>query len=135
MNGAILYKPEHSSPRCSDGQGYGRSLPPFLGHTLLVGQTLAADFTGKVVGVSDGDTTTVLHNGRGEHIRLHGIDYPDNHQTFGRKAKQFTSTLVFGKSVTVQAVHRDRYGRTVGEVFLEDGRSLNRELVKAGLAW
>lgn len=30
---------------------------------------LAADFTGKVVGVTDGDTLNVLHNGRGEPIR------------------------------------------------------------------
>ena len=35
----------------------------------------------------------------------------------------------------MQALDRDRYGRTVGEVLLPDGRSLNRELVRAGLAW
>ncbi len=35
------------------------------------------EFTGKVVGVSDGDTITVMHNGKGERIRLHGIDSPD----------------------------------------------------------
>jgi endonuclease YncB( thermonuclease family) len=29
----------------------------------------------------------------------------------------------------------DRYGRTVGEVILPDGRVLNHELVRAGLAW
>ncbi len=39
------------------------------------------------------------------------------------------------QTVTVQAVDRDRYGRTVGEVLLPDGRSLNHELVSAGLAW
>ncbi len=39
------------------------------------------------------------------------------------------------QTVTVQVVDRDRYGRTVGEVLLPDGRSLNRELVKAGFAW
>jgi len=42
---------------------------------------------------------------------------------------------VFGKSVTVQVLDRDRYGRTVGVVLLPDGRSLNHELVRAGLAW
>ncbi len=35
----------------------------------------------------------------------------------------------------MQAVDRDRYGRTVGVVLLQDGRSLNRELVRAGFAW
>ncbi len=88
-----------------------------------------------MVGVSDGDTITVLHNGKGERIRLHGIDCPEKRQAFGNRAKQFTSTLVFGKAVTVQVMDRDRYGRTVGMVLLPDGRSLNHELVRAGLAW
>ncbi len=111
------------------------TLPLFLSLALITSQTFAADFTGRVVGVSDGDTITVLHNGKGERIRLHGIDCPEKRQAFGKRAKQFTSTLVFGKTVTVQVVDRDRYGRTVGEVLLPDGRSLNHELVRAGLAW
>ncbi len=41
---------------------------------------LALEFTGKVVGVSDGDTITVLHNGKAERIRLHGIDGPEKRQ-------------------------------------------------------
>ncbi len=88
-----------------------------------------------MVGVSDGDTITVLHSGKGERIRLHGIDCPEKRQAFGKRAKQLTSNLVFGKTVTVQVVDRDRYGRTVAEVLLPDGRSLNRELVRAGFAW
>ncbi len=111
------------------------TLPLFLSIALLTSQTLAADFTGHVVGVSDGDTITVLHKGKGERIRLHGIDCPEKRQAFGNRAKQFTSNLVFAKTVTVQGVDRDRYGRTVGVVLLPDGRSLNHELVRAGLAW
>jgi len=111
------------------------TLPLFLGIALVASQTLAADFTGRVVGVSDGDTIAVLHNGKGERIRLHGIDCPEKRQAFGKRAKQLTSNLVFGKTVTVQFVDRDRYGRTVGVVLLPDGRSLNHELVRAGLAW
>ena len=42
---------------------------------------------GLVVGVSDGDTITVLHEGKGEKIRLYGIDTPEEHQAFGKKAK------------------------------------------------
>jgi len=43
---------------------------------VLFSATLAAaeDFTGRVVGVHDGDTITVMHQGRGERVRLHGID-------------------------------------------------------------
>ncbi len=89
----------------------------------ITSAALAADFTGRVVGISDGDTITVLHNGKGERIRLHGIDCPEKRQAFGNRAKQFTSNLVFAKTVTVQVLDRDRYGRTVGVVLLPDGRS------------
>lgn len=54
-----------------------------------------ADFSGRVVGVSDGDTIKVMHNGKAEKIRLHGIDCPEKAQPFGTKAKQFTSEMVF----------------------------------------
>src|SRR5256886_10073124 len=75
-------------------------------------------FTGKVVGVSDGDTISVMHNGKAERIRLSGIDCPEKGQAFGQRAKQFTSALVFGKDVTVQVLGHDKYGRTIGEVTL-----------------
>jgi len=42
---------------------------------------------GKVVGVSDGDTITVTHDGKGEKIRLYGIDCPEKRQAFGKRAK------------------------------------------------
>ncbi len=73
-----------------------------------------------MVGVSDGDTITVLHKGKPERIRLNGIDCPEKRQAFSRRAKQFTSNLVFAKTVTVQALDQDRYGRTVGVVLLPD---------------
>src|SRR5438445_35210 len=66
-----------------------------------------ADFTGRVVGVADGDTITVLHDGRGEKIRLHGIDCPEKRQAFGSKSKQFTSEHAFGKDVTVKVKDTD----------------------------
>ena len=56
------------------------TLSLFFSFALLASQTLAADFTGRVVGVADGDTITVLHNGKGERIRLHGIDCPEKRQ-------------------------------------------------------
>ena len=97
--------------------------------------SLALSFTGKVVGVIDGDTVDVMHNGQAERIRLNGVDCPEKRQAFGSKAKLFTSEMVFGKEVTVQGYRLDRYGRTIGDVLLRDGTNLNRELVKAGLAW
>ncbi|MGH2362606.1 MAG: thermonuclease family protein [bacterium] len=94
-----------------------------------------ADFTGKVVGISDGDTITVLHQGVGERVRLSGIDCPEKRQPFGNRAKQLTSALAFGESVTIVGGSRDRYGRTIGEVILPDGRHLTHALVEAGMFW
>ena len=51
----------------------------------------------KVVGVTDGDSITVLHDGRQEQIRLWGIDCPEKRRDFRTKAKQLTSTLVFSR--------------------------------------
>ncbi|MFZ3046822.1 MAG: thermonuclease family protein [Desulfatirhabdiaceae bacterium] len=94
-----------------------------------------AALTGQVVGISDGDTITILDSTRTQHkIRLWGIDCPEGHQDFGSKAKKFTSNLVFGKTVSVMPEDTDRYGRTVGTVMI-DGKTLNEELIKAGFAW
>jgi endonuclease YncB( thermonuclease family) len=90
---------------------------------------------GQVVAVHDGDTITVMRSGKGERVRLYGVDCPELSQPYGRNAKHFSSEHCFGKVVTVKVTDHDRYGRTVGEVILPDGSSLNRELVKAGLAW
>ncbi len=102
---------------------------------IFVAQVQAANFVGKVVKVSDGDTIEVMHQGRAERIRLAEIDCPEKKQPFGKKAKEFTIEMAAGKIVTVEIETKDRYGQTVGEVILSDGRSLNRELVKAGMAW
>ena len=91
--------------------------------------------TARVIGVSDGDTLTVLSGSTQTRIRLHGIDAPETGQDYGSRAKQVASDLAFGKIVTVQPVDKDRYGRTVAEVILPDGRSLNREMVGQGAAW
>jgi endonuclease YncB( thermonuclease family) len=96
----------------------------------------AASFTGQVVSVSDGDTIIVLRPGKiQEKIRLSEVDCPEKAQPFGQAAKRFTLEAAAQKTVTVQVRTKDRYGRTVGEVMLPDGRSLNRELVRAGYAW
>lgn len=98
--------------------------------------SLATDtFTGKVVGVSDGDTISVMRGGRAVKVRLHGIDCPEKKQPFGTRAKRFTSEMAFGMEVEVRVQTTDRYGRLVGEVILPDGISLNKQLVYLGPAW
>ncbi|MGB6063496.1 MAG: thermonuclease family protein [Desulfomonilaceae bacterium] len=91
-------------------------------------------WSGRAVGVSDGDSIRVMRWGRAKKIRLFGIDCPELGQAFGRKARHFTARMVFGKIVEVRQVDKDSYGRTVAWVSV-DGRSLNKELLRAGLAW
>lgn len=114
------------------------SLPRSLAilFSLILVPCLAwADFTGKVIGVIDGDTIEVLHEKTPVPIRLHGIDCPEKGQAFGKRAKQAASALAFGKEVTVQEHGKGKYGRTIGDVTLPDGVNLNHELVKQGWCW
>ena len=107
-----------------------------LGAALLFAFTVhAEEFSGRVVGVADGDTITVLVGVEPRRVRLAGIDAPEKGQAFGQRAKQATSRLVFGRTVKVVVRGQDRYGRTLGEVRLPDGTSLNERLVEEGWAW
>jgi endonuclease YncB( thermonuclease family) len=82
----------------------------------------------------DGDTISVMHDGRAERVRLEGIDCPEDGHPFGKAAKQATSGLVFGHEVRVHAVGHDRYGRTIGRVYVGD-IDVNLQVVRLGLAW
>jgi len=116
---------------------YRKIFPPLFA-LLLVSVPLSSQtdtFTGKVVGMSDGDTIKVMREGRAVKVRLHGIDCPEKKQAFGTRAKRFTSEMAFGMEVEVRVQTTDRYGRIVGEVILPDGISLNKQLVSIGLAW
>ena len=101
---------------------------------LLVPQLLGQNFTAKCVGVADGDTITVLVGTEQMKIRLEGIDTPERGQDFATRAKQFTSGRVFGKQVHILPKEKDRYGRLVARVQIDDD-DISLELVKAGLAW
>lgn len=108
---------------------------PLLLFLLSVTVAHAATITGKVVGVSDGDTLTVLTEAKDSvKVRLHGVDAPEAKQAFGNRAKQELSELVFGKAVRVEVEDKDRYGRTVGRVFVGD-IAVNAEMVRRGFAW
>lgn len=96
----------------------------------------AADFQAKVIQIADGDTITVLkENKRQVKIRLNGIDCPERGQAYGKKATEFTKDLVALQMVIIETFGHDQYGRTIGEIFLKDGRNLNHELVKYGWCW
>lgn len=95
----------------------------------------AVSFSGRVVGITDGDTITVLDELNQQHtIRLAEIDAPERGQPWGERSRQELTGLVFGKSVSVQQTDTDRYGRVVARVF-SDGRDVNRAMVEEGAAW
>lgn len=101
---------------------------------LIILPVLSWAWSGKVVGVDNGDTIEVLHDGKGEKVRLYGIDCPDIKQDFGQRAKEFTSQYVFDKIVEVEPVATDHYGRTVALVYFNNN-SLNEAIIKSGFAW
>lgn len=95
----------------------------------------AQELRGRVVSVADGDTITILDATNQQHkIRFNGIDAPEKDQAFGQAAKQNLASLVFGKDVVVQWSKRDKYGRTVGTVFV-GSTNANLEQLRGGFAW
>ena len=116
-----------------------RLVIPVLLVILLPTLAVAADgfpktFKGKVVGVTDGDTITVLVGKTPHKIRMAGIDAPETKQAFGTKSKEHLSDSVAGRFVVVDYNKRDRYERILGKVLLSD-QDMNLEQIKAGLAW
>lgn len=90
---------------------------------------------GKVVGITDGDTITVLDKDNVQYkIRLAEIDTPEKKQAYGTKAKQILSDKIFGKEIEIEWDTQDRYKRIIGFVFL-DSRNINHEMVREGYAW
>jgi micrococcal nuclease len=90
--------------------------------------------------VTDGDTITVTQNGFKTTIRLVGIDAPEKSrkkhepgQPFSQNSTKFLAGMVLNKYVDIVPYGTDRYGRTLGVVYV-DGKNVNLEMVKAGLA-
>jgi micrococcal nuclease len=103
---------------------------------ILAPVVQAEECTGKVVGIQDGDTLTIrVDNGAATRIRLWGIDAPEKRQAYGNASKRYLSSLAYGRRVRLLVRDTDRYGRTVAEIILPDGRNANQEMVRAGYAW
>jgi endonuclease YncB( thermonuclease family) len=104
----------------------------------------ADSLEGRVVGVSDGDTITVLDSGKRQHkVRLSGIDAPERSQPYGEASRKNLSRLVYLKDVRVESQKQDRYGRTLGKVWVQPaecarcGLTLDANLAQLtlGMAW
>lgn len=102
---------------------------------LAIACLISADtLTGRVVRVADGDTVTILVGGNQLKIRLFGIDAPERGQDYSRKSREALANLVFEKEVRVVVKDRDRYGRTVGDIYVGN-TFVNDKMVKDGWAW
>jgi endonuclease YncB( thermonuclease family) len=109
----------------------------FASLALLLGAlpALAAEtIVGRVIGVADGDTLTILVDHRTTVIRLDGIDAPEKGQPFGQAAKRQLSELAFDRTVTATCSKVDRYKRHVCAVHVE-GSDAGEALIASGHAW
>jgi micrococcal nuclease len=114
---------------------------PFAGFLVLFlipVESLAGQF--KVTRVYDGDTIKVEGHDIEIMVRLVGIDAPETSrkkhepgQPFSQQATKHLAGLVLNKVVDVKGYGMDRYNRVLGEIFL-DGKNINLEMVRAGLA-
>lgn len=109
----------------------------------------ARAWSGQCVGILDGDTISVMRDGKAVKVRLYGIDSPERKQDFGQKARDFIGEHAFRKNVTVIPVDMDRYGRIVAQITIDqdeaeyteiahvevNGVNLSRALVTSGFAW
>jgi endonuclease YncB( thermonuclease family) len=88
-----------------------------------------------VISVADGDTITVLTQQNEQiKVRLSGVDCPEGGQAYGKKAKQFTSSMVYKKIVTIEPETTDRYGRTVAMVLINRS-NLSELIIANGYGW
>jgi micrococcal nuclease len=101
---------------------------------MLPPATFTDEFTGRVVSIADGDTVTVLRDRERVKVRLNGIDAPEKGQAFGTTARKHLGDQIAKKTVKVVWKEKDRYGRTLGDVYFDD-RWIERELVRDGYAW
>jgi len=102
---------------------------------LLAHVAHAADLSGRIVSIADGDTVTLLDSTNTQHkIRLKGIDAPEKTQPFGQKAKSNLAALVFNREVIAECGKSDKYRWEICVIKVE-GKDVNLRQVEAGMAW
>jgi endonuclease YncB( thermonuclease family) len=108
------------------------------------GATVARELRGRVVGIADGDTVTVLDT-RGERhrVRLTGIDAPERDQPYGEPSRDSLRRMLFERSVRVEYTKKDDGGRILGKVWVQPADcprcpltlDTNLAQLTAGAAW
>jgi endonuclease YncB( thermonuclease family) len=107
----------------------------FIASLTAQADSASRPFTGTVEEVLEGDVLRIDRNGQSTDIRLFGVDSPDEGQDHFEDARAFTRELVAEHELVFEPQGTDLADRLVCDVVLPDGRSLNRELVRAGWAW
>lgn len=95
--------------------------------------------------VIDGDTIKVFLNNEPVTIRLIGIDTPEVNtnrsdiECFGIEASERAKNLMTGKNVYLEVDEsqsdRDRYGRLLRYIWLDDGTNINEKMIADGYAY
>jgi|GEM_PF-459927 len=101
---------------------------------LLTMPAGAESFTAKVVSIIDGSTFIIDHNGREVVVKLSETACPCDGQHFSNEAKAYTTELILNKEVWID-VKRTGLDKKLNAVVKCEGRDLNLELVRNGLAW
>lgn len=99
-----------------------------------LGVTQAEAIEGRVVRVGDKDTLVVVHDVQPYRTRLSRIDAPERDQPWGDSATREMRRLVAGKDVSVDWYKPDRWGRFIGNVYV-DGEDAGLVMVERGMAW
>lgn len=103
---------------------------------LINSSFLYSQVQAKVIGIKDGDTVLVLDKSNIQiTLRLAEVDCPESGQPYGKNAKQFTSSQVFGKEIKFFKTGSYRYGRTIAKIYYDNGKYLSSEIIKNGLGW
>ena len=114
---------------------YYKILWVLFGFLILLNHAYSPEYPGKVIGISDGDTFTLLNADKQQiKVRLSEIDAPEKAQPFGTRSRQALSDLIFSKDVLVVQDDIDRYGRLVGQIYVS-GTHVNRKMVQDGMTW
>lgn len=106
----------------------------FVALVVATGWAQAAEFTGKVIAVMDGDTLMVMQGHNPVKVRLAEMDAPEKAQPYGMESQQSLAKMVMGKQIRVVSRAIDDYGRMVALVHI-DGSNVNHEQVRRGWAW
>ena len=98
------------------------------------GLAYAADFSGKVIAVMDGDTLLVMRGKQPVKVRLAEMDAPEKAQPYGTASQKSLAEMVMGKQIRVESRAVDDYGRLVATVYANE-LNVNHEQVRRGMAW